>query len=129
MKFAGIDMRKEKKTLKPKTGIVCDINSTANKLVRQYKLTTKLKHSSGKTAMITFKDMTLTVMENNGKTNKTVESSKYLLCDMALWKYCAAVKRYVAKGYISEGSVSNIDTIRKSEKKNHRIESVKNADR
>ena len=109
--------------------ITCDPDSKANKTVSQYKLTTKLKHSSGKTAIITFKSMELLIMENNGKTNKTVEKHKYVLGDVGLWKYCSAVKRYIAKGYESQGNISNIDEVWKLNRKKQREESNKDVDR
>jgi hypothetical protein len=100
-------------------------NSKANEIAKQYKFSSKLKNSSGKTALITFKDMELLIMENDGKTNKTVEKVKYVLSDIGIWKYCRAVRKYIAKGYILEGSVSNQDEVWKNYRKKQK-ESVEN---
>jgi hypothetical protein len=100
-------------------------NSKANEIARQYKFGSKLKNPSGKTALVTFKDMELVIIENDGKTNKTVEKVKYVLSDIGVWKYCRAVRKYIAKGYILEGSVSNQDEIWKNYRKKQK-ESVEN---
>jgi superfamily I DNA and/or RNA helicase len=107
----------------------CDSDSKAIKIAKEYKLSTKLKNSSGKTIMISFKSMELLIMESDGMKNKTVEKHKYNLGDVGIWKYCSAVKRYVSKGYISQGSVSNMDEIWKSHRKKQKAEEIKNADK
>jgi hypothetical protein len=61
--------------------------------------------------------MELVVMENDGKTNKIVEKVKYVLADIGVWKYCRAVRQYIAKGYELEGSTSNQDEVWKDYRK------------
>jgi len=87
--------------------------SKSTEIIRQYNLTTKLKHSSGKTAIVIFKNMELTVMENN-KPDKKV---KYILGDVGVWRYVYTIKRYIAKGYIVEGEISNQNEVLKSMKR------------
>jgi hypothetical protein len=111
--------------VKEKRAIRVNLTGLSSKIAKQYKFSTKLKHPSGKTAMITFKDSELLIMENDGKTNKTVEKVKYTLSDMGVWKYCRAVRKYISKGYILEGSVSNQDEVWKEYRKNQK-ESAKN---
>lgn len=85
--------------------------------MKQYQLATKLKHPSGKTVLITFKKMELQVMENDGRTNKMVEKHIYKLGDIGVQKYRFAIKKYISKMYVLEGSTSNMDEIRKLYKK------------
>jgi hypothetical protein len=103
-------MKREKRPT-PKATFKINPNSKSNEIIKQYKLTTKLKNSAGKTVMITFKNMELIIMENNGKENKTVERTKYKLGDVGVWSYCSAIKRYLSKSYLIEGRLSNLDEL------------------
>jgi hypothetical protein len=109
-------MKREKRST-TKATFKINPNSKSNEIIKQYKLTTKLKNPEGKTAMITFKNMELVIMENNGKENKTIQKTKYQLGDMGTWKYGYAVKKYISKGYVLEGSLSNIDEVWKNNRK------------
>jgi|WetSurSiteA1Bulk_404760.scaffolds.fasta_scaffold16215_4 hypothetical protein len=95
--------------------ITSDPKGISTRTYKQLKLMTKLS-SSKKIVMITFKDMTLTIMEND----KVVSQRKYTLGDVGMFKYCSAIKSYQSKGYELEGQTSNSDEIFKKIRKEER---------
>lgn len=84
---------------------------------KDLKISTRLV-KNGKTIMISLKDGCLKIesFDKDG-TVKTVETHKYILGDIALWKYCYSVKMYMRKGYAENGTVSNFETVIKDFKK------------
>ena len=80
-------------------------------------LKTVLKKNK-KTVMITFKDMTVKVMEQEeGKPVKTIVNDKYKLGDIGKMRYANQVKAYSRDGYEILEERSNRDELKKEIKK------------
>jgi hypothetical protein len=85
---------------------------------KDLKMSTKLIKKSGRTVLVSFKDSTVRIdlFEDDG-TIKTLEKTKYGFGDIALWRYCRAIKGYIQKGYAIDGTTSNFDVVLKEFKK------------
>jgi len=84
---------------------------------KDLKLATKLE-KKGKTVTISLSGMTLRIdMIDIDGNAKNIESTKYFLGDVALWKYCYSIHIYERKGFVETHRVSNMDEIIKAFKK------------
>jgi hypothetical protein len=70
-----------------------------------------------KIVLITFKNMTLTVMESDGTNQKIKEKTEYRLGDIGISRYCSRIKEYICKGYEVVERTDNSEEMRKEMKK------------